>query len=78
VVHDGIRRGLSTDPHRRVLSGVTRAVARRTRSPIPTLTVILPEDRDTRFIAIRRGGTLTDSDHRLLAVWAAARLRRPA
>jgi hypothetical protein len=26
VVHDGIRRGLSTDPHRRVLSGVTRAV----------------------------------------------------
>jgi hypothetical protein len=34
--------------------------------------VILPKDRDRRFIAIRRGGTLTDSDHRLLALWAAA------
>ncbi len=34
-------------------------------------TVILPKDRDPRFITIRRGGTLTDSDHRLLAVWAA-------
>jgi hypothetical protein len=34
--------------------------------------VILPKDRDGRFITIRRGGTLTDSDHRLLAWWAAA------
>jgi len=34
--------------------------------------VILPTDRDPRFITIRRGGTLTDSDHRLLAFWAAA------
>jgi hypothetical protein len=34
--------------------------------------VILPKDRDPRFITIRRGGTLTDSDHRLLAMWAAA------
>ncbi|MGA8371489.1 MAG: putative immunity protein [Acidimicrobiales bacterium] len=34
--------------------------------------MILPKDRDPRFIAIRRGGTLTDFDHRLLAVWAAA------
>ena len=33
--------------------------------------MILPKDRDPRFITIRRGGTLTDSDHRLLAVWAA-------
>ena len=33
--------------------------------------VILPKDRDYRFITIRRGGTLTDSDHRLLALWAA-------
>jgi hypothetical protein len=33
--------------------------------------VILPEDRDPRFITIRRGGTLTDADHRLLALWAA-------
>jgi hypothetical protein len=34
--------------------------------------VILPKDRDPRFVTIRRGGTLTDSDHRLLALWAAA------
>src|SRR5512137_552389 len=34
--------------------------------------MILPKDRDPRFITLRRGGTLTDSDHRLLALWAAA------
>src|SRR5687767_8013635 len=34
--------------------------------------VILPEERDPRFVTIRRGGTLTDSDHRLLALWAAS------
>jgi thymidine phosphorylase len=34
--------------------------------------VILPKDRDPRFITIRRGGTLTDADHQLLAVWAAS------
>ena len=34
--------------------------------------MILPKDRDPRFITIRRGGTLTESDHRLLAFWAAA------
>jgi hypothetical protein len=34
--------------------------------------VILPKERDPRFITIRRGGTLTDADHRLLAMWAAA------
>lgn len=33
--------------------------------------MILPKERDPRFITLRRGGTLTDSDHRLLAVWAA-------
>jgi hypothetical protein len=33
--------------------------------------VILPKDRDPRFVTLRRGGTLTDSDHRLLAWWAA-------
>lgn len=33
--------------------------------------MILPKDRDSRFITIRRGGTLTDADHRLLALWAA-------
>lgn len=34
--------------------------------------MILPKDRDPRFITIRRGGTLTDSAHHLLALWAAA------
>jgi hypothetical protein len=33
--------------------------------------VILPEVRDPRFTTIRRGGSLTDEDHRLLALWAA-------
>jgi hypothetical protein len=33
--------------------------------------VILSKVRDPRLITIRRGGTLTDSDHHLLAVWAA-------
>jgi hypothetical protein len=33
--------------------------------------VILPKIRDRRFITVRRGGTLQDDDHRLLAVWAA-------
>jgi hypothetical protein len=32
---------------------------------------ILPKIRDRRFITIRRGGVLTDCDHRLLALWAA-------
>ncbi len=33
--------------------------------------MILPKVRDPRFVTIRRGGTLTASDHRLLARWAA-------
>lgn len=33
--------------------------------------LILPKIRDKRFITIRRGGTLTDEEHRMLAVWAA-------
>jgi hypothetical protein len=36
------------------------------------LDVIFPKVRDPRFVTIRRGGTLTDSDHQLLALWAAA------
>ena len=28
--------------------------------------------RDPRLVTVRRGGTLTDHDHRMLAVWAAA------
>jgi hypothetical protein len=34
--------------------------------------VILPKVRDPRFVTIRRGGSLTDPDHHLLALWAAA------
>jgi hypothetical protein len=34
--------------------------------------MILPTVRDPRFVTIRRGGKLTDSDHYLLALWAAA------
>ena len=33
--------------------------------------MILPKDRDPRFVTIRRGGMLTNTDHRLLALWAA-------
>ena len=33
--------------------------------------MILPKIRDARFITVRRGGTLQDEDHRLLALWAA-------
>lgn len=33
--------------------------------------MILPKERDPRFITIRRSGKLLDSDHRLLAEWAA-------
>jgi hypothetical protein len=33
--------------------------------------MILPKVRDPRFITLRRGGTLTDADHHLLALWAA-------
>src|SRR6266567_118375 len=33
--------------------------------------MILSQPRDPRFITIRRGGSLTDDDHCLLALWAA-------
>jgi hypothetical protein len=34
--------------------------------------MILAKVRDPRFVTIRRGGALTDSDHHLLALWAAS------
>jgi len=34
--------------------------------------MILPTVRDPRLVTIRRGGTLTDPEHHLLALWAAA------
>lgn len=33
--------------------------------------MILPKVRDPRLVTIRRGGSLTDEHHRLLALWAA-------
>ena len=33
--------------------------------------MILPKVRDPRFITVRRGGSLQDDHHHLLAVWAA-------
>ena len=33
--------------------------------------MILPKVRDPRFITVRRGGSLQDDDHHLLAIWAA-------
>lgn len=33
--------------------------------------MILPKVRDPRLVTIRRGGSLTDADHHLLALWAA-------
>jgi hypothetical protein len=34
--------------------------------------MIFAEVRDPRLITVRRGGSLTDDDHRLIALWAAA------
>ncbi|GGG71025.1 hypothetical protein GCM10011374_39600 [Kocuria dechangensis] len=34
--------------------------------------MILPKVPDPRLVTIRRGGTLTDADHHLLALWAAS------
>jgi hypothetical protein len=33
--------------------------------------MILPKIRHPRFITVRRGGSLQDDDHHLLAMWAA-------
>ena len=33
--------------------------------------MILPAVRDPRLVTVRRGGSLTDNDHRLLRLWAA-------
>lgn len=33
--------------------------------------MIMSEKRDPRLVTVRRGGTLQDADHHLLAVWAA-------
>lgn len=33
--------------------------------------MIFSDRRDPRLVTVRRGGTLQDADHHLLAVWAA-------
>jgi len=33
--------------------------------------MILPAVRDPRLVSVQRGGTLSETDHLLLAVWAA-------
>jgi hypothetical protein len=43
----------------------------RTRAKMDTL-IMYKGSRDPRLVTVRRGGTLRDADHRLLAVWAAA------
>lgn len=43
----------------------------RVRGTGQTRAVILSTVRDPRLVTIRRGGTLTDADHHLLALWAA-------
>jgi len=67
----------SVDPtHGRTLARATRLAAspmvRGTLEGRGGAGVILPKERDPRFVTIRRGGTLTDVDHQLLALWAAA------
>src|SRR3989449_5029335 len=54
-----------------LLKGQGHRVRRSADASRRVLGVIFPKDRDPRFITIRRGGTLTDSDHQLLALWAA-------
>jgi len=57
-----------------------RLAGRRTGSSVGSgvnacgryVVMILPRVRDPRLVTIRRGGTLTDSDHHLLALWAAS------
>jgi hypothetical protein len=34
--------------------------------------MILPKERDPRFVTLRRGGSLSDPDHQALALWAAS------
>src|SRR5437870_6357498 len=55
-----------------LLKGQGHRVRRWADASRRVLGVILPKERDPRFVTIRRGGTLTDPDHYLLALWAAS------
>ena len=70
------RGGSSENPRRRPrrtprsrLQGLDRGWT--SGSEIGKKLVIFHKIRDPRFITVRRGGTLLDDDHRLLATWAA-------
>jgi hypothetical protein len=70
-----ITRVSATDPRDAVTGELPFVRPARAGERMPVVqvrTVILPQVRDPRFVTIRRGGTLTDSDHRLLALWAAS------
>src|SRR6267378_13551 len=56
----------------RLVAGARSAAVGGCSPPSRLPGVILPKDRDPRFVTIRRGGTLADSDHHLLALWAAS------
>ena len=63
--------------HERLTAKASRVSATLEDAPCPHRRregprMILPKVRDPRFITLRRGGTLTDSDHHLLALWAAS------
>jgi len=45
---------------------------RTRRTKMDTMIMYDKASRDPRLVTVRRGGTLKDADHRLLAVWAAA------
>jgi hypothetical protein len=62
----------STGFARSVPGRVRAALGRWPEAVVKGPTMILPKVRDPRFVTIRRGGTLTDSDHHLLALWAAS------
>src|SRR5204862_6804214 len=62
----------ATAPARTSSSGSDRTSAASRPTLRANCGVILPKVRDRRFVTIRRGGTLTDSDHQLLALWAAS------
>src|SRR3989475_7648923 len=62
-----------TDAHSEFApEGARHRVRRWADASRRVLGVILPKDRDPRFVTIRRGGTFADSDHQLLALWAAS------
>src|SRR6185312_10583804 len=56
---------------RLILRQAPEAMGCRRPSRAMVLPVILPKVRDPRFITVRRGGSLEDTDHQLLAIWAA-------